>query len=267
MKKHSKKGSEAVVAETPVKEVRASEEVVTKTQPEKATALVIKRDTLIKIAVGILIAVLLVPVIDWVIQTSITSKYAALYQATAVNRSEYVKELEKQYGQQVIQEMIAKSAVYQAAKDKKITVSDEEVNTAIEADKKRVGITNDEDFKAALDQSGVTMDDYTEYMRLTVTLDKVLDGNVVNPTDAEISDYFAKNATLYTGKKLEEVKDQIRTALVQTAQNTARQKWVTDKLSAYDSKFNLTLEENNKYGFLKSIDLVQRLFANPTTTK
>jgi hypothetical protein len=250
--------------------VKAEEVSTPAEQPTKVgfkfpTNIVIKRDIAMKIAVGIVAALILVPVLDWLIQTSITSQYAAFYKNSDVTRSVYMKELEKQYGNEVMQELLAKAAIKQGAKDKDIEVSEEDITAAVEADKTRAGITSDEDFKTALAQSNLTEAEYREFVRTTVTLDKLIEGGVAEPTEAELKEYFTTNKELYSGSKYEDVKETIKAEIQQMDLNTKRQAWIDAALKDYDPANNLVTAGNAKYGFLKSIELVDRLFSgNPS---
>jgi hypothetical protein len=226
----------------------------------------IKRGTLVKFGIGFIIALALVPVLDWVIQTSITSQYVAFYKNSDVPRAAYIKELERQYGSQVANEMLAKAAISQAAKERDLEITDEDVTKAIDADKARAGITTDEAFKEALEGSGITEEDYRAYVRVTVTLDKLLEGTATEPTEKEISDYFTENAELYKGKKLDEVKSEISETIKQTNLTNLRQEWLTNALKDYNTDANtLITEESRSYKFLKSIELVKRLFSTDIT--
>jgi len=240
-----------------------------KEAPKRPIAFSIKKETLIKFAVGFVIALALIPALDWVIQTSITSQYVAFFKDTDVSRSAYLNELQKQdaaQGNPVLNEMLAKSAIAQGAKDKKLKVTDADVNAAIEADKKKAGITTDEAFKAELKNSGITEAEYRAYVKITVTLDKLINGTTVEPTDKEIQAYFDENKTQFTDKKLADVKTQIIDAIKQSNLTTKRQEWLTKAMEGYNSANNtLTSETNKSYKFLKSIELVKRLFSKDVT--
>lgn len=226
----------------------------------------IKRETLVKFGIGFIIALALVPALDWVIQTSITSQYVAFYKNSDISRASYIKELERQYGSQVANEMLAKAAISQAAKERDLKITEEDVTKAIDADKTRAGITSDEAFKEALAGSGLTEEDYRAYVRVTVTLDKLLEGTATEPTEKEISDYFTENATLYKGKKLNDVKAEIVEAIKQTNLTNLRQEWLTNSLKNFNTEANtLITEESRSYKFMKSIELVKRLFSNDIT--
>lgn len=234
--------------------------------PSMPKTLTVRKDTLVRVAIGTIAAVAILLILDWIIQTSITSQYVAFYKNADVSRSAYIKEMERQYGDQVVNEMLAKAAIAQAAKEKNLTISDEDVNAAVEADKKRAGITTDEDFTNALSQNGITLSDYRAYVKVTVTLDKLIEGTVTAPTDQEIQQYFTENKTLYEGKKLEEVKDTIREEIIQATLNTKRQEWITSALAGYNTNNNsFVTKESRQYKFLRSLELVKRLFSNDPT--
>ncbi len=243
----------------------AVQKSVKKFKIQLPTTLVIRRETVMKALVGVVIALVLVPVFDWVIQTSITSQYVAFYKNADVSRAAYVKEMERQYGDQVVNEMLAKAAIAQAAKERDITVSEADIDKAVEADKTNAGITTAEDFEAALAQSGITVDEYRAYVKVTVTLDKLIEGTITDPTDAEIEEYFTSNKTLFEGKKLEEVKTTIAAEIKQNKLSETRQEWISKALENFNASNTLVSKESRKYKFLRSIDLVTRLFsADPT---
>ena len=226
----------------------------------------IKKEVVIKYAIIIVVALALLPVLDWVVQTSIVSKYAAFYKNADVTRSQYVQELEKQYGGTVANELLAKAAITQAAKEKGITVTDAEVESAVTADKAKAGITSDEAFASALASSNITEADYRAYIKITVTLDKLLAGSVTEPTDKEVQDYYTQNkATTFSGKKLEDVKATIIAALKEDNLNTLRQNWITQALANYSKDNLLVGKEQQAYKFGRSLDLVKRLFSSDPT--
>jgi len=237
--------------------------------PKRPTAFSIKRETLIKFAVGFIIALALIPALDWVIQTSITSQYVAFFKDSDVSRSAYLNELQKQdaaQGNPVLNEMLAKSAIAQGAKEKKLKITEADVNAAIDADKKKAGITTEEAFKAELKNSGITEAEYRAYVKITVTLDKLIDGTVVEPTDKDIQAYFDENKAQFTGKKLADVKTQIIDAIKQSNLTTKRQEWLTKAMEGYNSANNtLTSETSKSYKFLRSFELMKRLFSQDVT--
>jgi len=226
----------------------------------------IKKGTLVKFGIGFVIALALIPALDWVIQTSITSQYVAFYKDSDIPRSEYVKELERQYGSQVANEMLAKAAIAQAAKERGLKISDQDVDKAVDSDKARAGITTDEAFTEALASSGISEEDYRAYVKVTVTLDKLLEGTISEPTDKEVSDYYTENKETFSGKKLDAVRADIVESLRQTNLTNARQEWLTNALDGYNSDANTLISEKSRaYKFLKSIELVKRLFSKDIT--
>lgn len=239
-------------------------EVIQKVSSKKV-ALSLKKETAIKFAIGLLVAVIMLPVLDWLIQTSITSQYVAFYKSSDVSRAAYVKELERQYGDQVVNEMLAKAAIAQAAKERGITISNEEVDAAIERDKQSAGITSDDEFTSVLAQNGISESDYRAYVKVTVTLDRLLEGTVAEPTEKEIEEYYADNKEYFADQKLEDVKEQIATDIKQSNLNTLRQDWLSKALAGYNKENTLVTQDSRQYGFMKSITLLQRLFSNDPT--
>lgn len=230
--------------------------------PSKIT---FKKGVVLKVVVGIVVALVLIPVFDWMIQTSITSQYVAFYKNADISRSEYMKELEAQYGEQVASSMLQKNAIIQAAKERKITVTEEEVTKKINAIKESNGITTDEAFQAALAQNGLTEAGLRADAKIGTMLDKLLEGAVAEPTDKEVETYFTENVELFKGQKLADVKAQIVSSLRDENLNTQRQEWVSKALTGYNPNNLYVTSKSRSYKFLKSIDLVQRLFSKDPT--
>jgi hypothetical protein len=139
----------------------------------------IKRETLVKFGIGFIIALALVPALDWVIQTSITSQYVAFYKNSDISRASYIKELERQYGSQVANEMLAKASISQAAKERDLKITEEDVTKAIDADKARAGITST---KRSRNPGSGLPKKITVHVRVTVTL-TTTEGTATEPTE------------------------------------------------------------------------------------
>lgn len=253
------------VEKNAVTEVATPVEVVEtkarKTVGFKLPTIAVKKDILIKIGVGIAIALVLIPVVDWVVQTSISSKYVAFYKEFDVSRKEYEEALESKYGMTIMQNLLAQAAVNQLAKEKGVTVSADDVNKAIADDKAQAGITTDEQFASALEQAGITEKTYRQSVELSLKLDKLSSEGITEPTEAEMQDYFAKNSTLYTGKKFEEVKETIKASMISGIKSAKQEELISNALANYSEENILIAGSNDTYKFLRSLDLVKRLFA------
>ncbi len=235
--------------------------------PQFPTKLAFKRETLMKVGIIVLVILIAIPLLDWLIQTSITAKYAAFYKNNDITHDQYVKALEEQYGTTVLQGLLVRSAVFEAAKAKGITVTDAEVNASIDEIKKTNNITTDAQYQEALQGANLTAKQFYDNRLFNMTVERLIGPTVKDPTDAEVKAFFTANAEQYTGKKFETIKAQVATDAKAAALSTAEQAWLTAELENYDGKNILVDPANSSYRFLRSIELVNRLFSSNPNTK
>lgn len=224
----------------------------------------VNKQTLIKVGIGVLIVVIAVPLLDLIIQLSITSQYAAFYKGQNISRQEYISKLEQQDGSTVIQSMITSAAILEAAKEKNITLSDAEITAAVNQIKQQNGITTDAQYQQALAQANLTDAQLREGLKPSLLINKLVpESQVTPPTEAEMQSEYANNkTTTYKNLTYANAKSQIQSSLEQSAWQTLQNQYVTNLLKNYDSANVLTSADSRAYGFLKSIDLVKRLIAN-----
>ena len=153
--------------------------------------------------------------------------FAAFVNKTPIFRVSLLRELEKQGGSQVLENLIDKVLVEQEAKKAKIVVTDEELDTQIKNIEdviKAQGLTLED----ALKFRGMTKNDLIAQIKMQEGIKKLL-GPQITVTDEEIKDYFSKNkATFPVGSTLEKVKDQIQSALLQQKLSEKYSSWIAD---------------------------------------
>lgn len=152
-----------------------------------------------------------------------------------ISRLALIKELEKNDGQQTLDNLITQELIAQAATNKSITVSEDEVNKEIDFIKKSVE-TQGMTLETALAYQGQTMDDLKETIRLKINVEKIL-GQDVAVSEEEISKYYDDNKSLFTDKTLDEVKDQIKDQLSSDKLSQKFQEWLTDSKGKADIKY------------------------------
>jgi len=182
--KTKKAAEKAVSKRKPMK--AAKRKVITAKKTTKKVAskpalapvkLVLKRQTVVKFILGFFIALLLIPVLDFVIQTSITSKYAAFYGDFDVSRKDYLTQLENQYGEEVVSSLVAKSAVMDEAAKQDIEVTEDEIAASIASVRKQFNIEDDVAFANALEQAGITEESFREETTVVLYLNKIVEGD------------------------------------------------------------------------------------------
>lgn len=152
---------------------------------------------------------------------------AALVNGMPISRLAVVRELEKQGGSQTLDNLVVKSLIFQEARKKGVTVSQEELDqeiSRIDEIVSKQGMTLDE----ALALQNQSKNDLIEQIKIQKTVERILADKIV-VTDEEVKDYFDKNKELFDdGAKLEDVSGEIRNQLAQIKLSSAYQSWITD---------------------------------------
>ena len=142
-------------------------------------------------------------------------------------RISVLKELEKQGGKSVLDNLIEKSLIYQEAKSKNISVTTEDIDKEIEKIKELVkgqGISLED----ALSSRGQTMADLKEQIKVQKYVESILSDKVY-VSEEDIKKYFDENKSFYgKDETLEKVKDQITQQLSQQKLSEEYQKWIDD---------------------------------------
>ena len=151
----------------------------------------------------------------------------ALVNGTPISRLAVVRELEKQGGSETLDNLVVKSLIFQEARKKGVTVSQEELDqelSRINDIVSKQGMTLDE----ALALQNQSKNDLIEQIKIQKTVERIL-ADKIEVTEEEVNDYFDKNKELFDdGAKLEDVSGEIRNQLAQTKLSSAYQSWITD---------------------------------------
>jgi foldase protein PrsA len=144
-----------------------------------------------------------------------------------VFRWSVVRELEKQGGKTVIENLIERSLIFQEAAKNKIAISDKviaEELARIEDLVKSQGSSLDE----ALSLQGQKKEDFIDRIKLQKTVESLLSGRV-SISENEIEDFYQKNENLFgEGTTFEKVKDQVKNQLLQAKLAEEYQKWISE---------------------------------------
>src|SRR3972149_1104298 len=151
----------------------------------------------------------------------------ALVNGTPISRLAVGRELEKQGGSETLDNLVVKSLIFQEARKKGVTVSQQELDlelSRINDIVSKQGMTLDE----ALALQNQSKNDLIEQIKLQKTVERIL-ADKIAVTEEEVNDYFDKNKELFDdGAKLEDVSGEIRNQLAQTKLSSAYQSWITD---------------------------------------
>lgn len=151
----------------------------------------------------------------------------ALVNNRPISRFGFDRILEKQGGQQVLNNIITEMLIKQEAKKQNVTASQADLDqkyTEIDNQLKAQGQTLD----AALTANGQTRADFDSQMKTQVVLEKML-GKDISVTDEEINTYFTENKdTFDKGATLESEKENIKSILIQDKLSAKFQPWLQE---------------------------------------
>jgi len=128
-----------------------------------------------------------------------------------ITRFEFNRQLEQQYGKNVLESSINQELINQEAKKQKVNISDEEIQENIEKIEKSLSgqISLDDALKA----QGITREQLSNDMKLQLTIEKLV-GQGIEISDEEITEYFKENKEFLTateeGKQKEEAINSLR---------------------------------------------------------
>ncbi len=144
-----------------------------------------------------------------------------------VSRIAVVSELEKQGGKQTLDSMITQVLITQEAKNKNITVSQQEIDEEVKKIEESLS-KQGQNLDQALTAQGMSKKTLEQQIKIQKIVDKLL-GKDINITDKEVNDYIEKNKDLLPqDQNPEELKSQISQQLKQQKLQEKFQGFITD---------------------------------------
>lgn len=131
-----------------------------------------------------------------------------------INRVAFYRELQRQAGKQVLEDMITRSLMKQALEDKRIVVTDAEVDKEIANLEKQLKERNQK-LEDILKQQSVTKEELRENIRLNKGFEKLF-ADKIKISDDEVKKYIEENESLFAEgtsdeKKIEQARQLLRT--------------------------------------------------------
>ncbi len=149
----------------------------------------------------------------------------ALVNNRPIWRWTFVKTLEKQGGEQVLDALIVESLILQEAKKQKVTISDVDINQAIEEIKANF-TGQGQDFDELLASQGINQQE----IRRNIEIQKIAEaiaGKDVSISDEEVETYLEENKDSFSDEEnQDEVKATVRKQLEQQKLNEAIGQWL-----------------------------------------
>ena len=142
-----------------------------------------------------------------------------------IYRSVYVRELETQAGKQILDTLVTKQLIMQAAKENKITVTKEELAEemkAVEELADQQGLT----LEKLLELQGVSKSQLEEEIKLQKMIEKIV-GEDMEVTDEEVSQYLEENRQYLDETATEaELKETVTNQLSQQKLTETVREWI-----------------------------------------
>lgn len=153
--------------------------------------------------------------------------FVATVNGQPITRWELIRVLEKQGGAQTLDNLVAKALIFQEARKKGVTVSQQEVDSEvarIEGLVSQQGTSLDE----ALAQQGQGRDELIEQIKVQKAVEKLLADKLV-VSDEDVKKYYDENKDFY-GKdaKYEDVSAQIKNQLSSEKLSSSYQSWIAE---------------------------------------
>ncbi len=131
--------------------------------------------------------------------------------------------LTSRYGKLVLENMIVEKVIFQEAQAKKIAITQEELDKAVEETKKRIG--SNANLEDILSMQGMTMADFTSELRMEMLVKKLLTGEIA-VSEEEVNSYLKENKKLLTATTEAEMKAEAKGIIEQEKLNEKLVPWV-----------------------------------------
>lgn len=142
-----------------------------------------------------------------------------------IDRFSYNRELEKQAGKQVMNNLVTKALILQEARKQNMNVSSQEIDDEIKKIESNLS-KQGQKLEQVLSFQGMSKDDLREQLKYQKLIQKMV-GKDVKVTDKEINDYIDKNKSSFPeNAKPEEMKSTARKQLYQQKLNDKIRVWL-----------------------------------------
>ena len=149
----------------------------------------------------------------------------ALVNNRPIWRRVFVKTLEKQGGQQVLDSLIIENLILQAAQKEGISISDEAVNQEIEKIKANFS-SQGQDFDQLLAAQGISQKELAKQIEIQKTAELIA-GKNISVSDEEVANYLTENEISFSEEEnQDEAKANVKRQLEQEKLNQAIQEWL-----------------------------------------
>jgi len=157
--------------------------------------------------------------------TEAPSQVLAQVNDAEITAAEFRTALEQRAGVQIMDEMINELLIRQAAREQELEPSDGAVDAQVQEMAELWG--GQAALEAAVARYNMTMDEFRAQLELQLLLDELCRQGI-ELTDADVQQYYDENQDRFEGRTLEDVRPEIREALLQERSRAAAE--VMDEL-------------------------------------
>ncbi len=174
----------------------------------------------------------LLPIIALVILALLAYIFRSWFVVATVNgqiitRSQLNRQLEQQYGKEVLDSIVTKTLILQEANKQHISVSQDDVNSSLKQISDSLS-QQGQSLDSVLAARGMSKQDLIDQIKLQKTVEKLV-GKNVTVSDQEIENYISSNKdSLPTGLSDDQLKQQVKQQLLQQKINDKAQALVSD---------------------------------------
>jgi len=195
----------------------------------------------------VFITVVALMLVDFFVQYINNDYSAAKVNNGRITMSELEEQVLERSGEQVLEDLIQKKLIEQAAEEAGVEVSEEEVEKEYKRIEKLYGKSGDgAQLEDVLKDSGYTKESYMKTLKLELLANKVL---VDDPSEETLVEFFATNKDIYftTQETYEDDKDNVERTYIQVEFQDKVQPWL-DQIQN-DAVIVNNIKEKPEYGF------------------
>lgn len=145
-----------------------------------------------------------------------------------ITRLEFYKELEKNEGDAILEDMITKKLIFQEAENSNISISASEIESEINVIRNTVS-QQGSSLEDILSYQGITYEQLLENIKIQKILEKLLEGSI-EVTDEDIRTRYDENRDIYgNDKTFDELKEDIKYQLYQEEITAVYRNWIEEK--------------------------------------
>lgn len=231
---------------TPAKVVKKITPVSEAETKAKKPGTISIKPRMLKFVTWVLVVIATLIVIDFVVQYINNDYSIAIVNGSRIPRSEYLVRLEDAYGNVIATQMMNEELIKQEAVKEDVTVSDEDVDTAVAQTKEEVG--GEEELNAALEANGLTLETYRRNLKIQLLAEAMV---VPEPTEEDLLAFFEEFKDTYFGEDAvyEDVKDTVAEAYTKQKFNELSGAWLNGLREEATLQNNTT--DRPSYGILQ----------------